>query len=83
MIAIKPIAAGEQLYNDYGPLPRSDLLRRYGYIADSYEKYDVVEIGSDLIVRVVASELSKEDVDERVSAISLFLSLLLFHPSLR
>jgi SET domain-containing protein 6 len=43
MKAIKPIKAGEELFNDYGPLPRSDLLRRYGYTSDRYSQYDVVE----------------------------------------
>jgi SET domain-containing protein 6 len=44
MKAIKPIGAREEIFNDYGPLPRSDLLRRYGYITDNYAQYDVVEI---------------------------------------
>ena len=44
MKALKPINAGEEIFNDYGPLPRSDLLRRYGYITDNYAQYDVVEI---------------------------------------
>jgi SET domain-containing protein 6 len=49
MKALKPIRAGEEIFNDYGPLPRSDLLRRYGYITDNYAKYDVVEIPMDLV----------------------------------
>lgn len=49
MKALKPIRAGEEIFNDYGPLPRSDLLRRYGYITDNYAQYDVVEISMDLI----------------------------------
>ncbi|KAF2715002.1 SET domain-containing protein [Pleomassaria siparia CBS 279.74] len=44
MKAIKPIVAGDEIFNDYGPLPRSDLLRRYGYITENYAQYDVVEI---------------------------------------
>ena len=51
MIALKPIKKGEEIYNDYGQLPRSDLLRRYGYITDSYRRWDVVEIDSKLIIR--------------------------------
>jgi N-lysine methyltransferase SETD6 len=43
MKAIKPIKSGEEIFNDYGPLPRSDLLRRYGYISSRYSQYDVVE----------------------------------------
>lgn len=55
MKAIKPVNAGEELFNDYGPLPRSDLLRRYGYITDNYTQYDVAEIPLSL-VRGIATE---------------------------
>lgn len=49
MKALKPILAGEEIFNDYGPLPRSDLLRRYGYVTDNYAQYDVVELSIDLV----------------------------------
>lgn len=54
MKTIKPVKAGEQLFNDYGPLPRSDLLRMYGYTTDNYAQYDVVEFGHDLILNVAS-----------------------------
>jgi SET domain-containing protein 6 len=54
MKTLTPIKAGEELFNDYGPLPRSDLLRRYGYITDNYAQYDVVEIPHDLVVSIAA-----------------------------
>lgn len=44
MKSIKPIVAGEQIFNDYGEIPRADLLRRYGYVTDNYTPYDVVEV---------------------------------------
>lgn len=50
MKATKPIKAGEQIFNDYGPLPRSDLLRMYGYVTANYAQYDVVEFEHDLLV---------------------------------
>ncbi|KAI9847814.1 MAG: hypothetical protein M1837_001707 [Sclerophora amabilis] len=50
MRALKPIKHGEEVFNDYGPLPRSDLLRRYGYVTKEYAQYDVVELSKDLIV---------------------------------
>jgi len=50
MRAIKPIKKGEEIFNDYGQLPRSDLLRRYGYVTDRYSTYDVAEISTELIV---------------------------------
>ena len=54
MKALTPIAAGQEIFNDYGSLPRSDLLRRYGYITRNYAKYDVVEISLDLIKSTTA-----------------------------
>lgn len=44
MKAIKPIAEGEEIFNDYGEIPRADLLRRYGYVTDNYAPFDVVEV---------------------------------------
>ena len=61
MKATKPIAAGEQIFNDYGPLPRSDLLRMYGYVTDNYAKYDVVEFSHDLILEVAGKKHDKNN----------------------
>lgn len=55
MKALKPIQAGEEIFNDYGPLPRSDLLRRYGYITDNYAQYDVVEIPFELVAQLASA----------------------------
>ncbi|EME43329.1 hypothetical protein DOTSEDRAFT_131367 [Dothistroma septosporum NZE10] len=63
MKTIKPVKAGEELYNDFGSLPRADLLRRYGYLTDNYAQYDVVEIPADLIKE--RAGLRTQDVDER------------------
>jgi len=49
MRSMKPIAKGEEIFNDYGQLPRSDLLRRYGYVTDRYAKHDIVELPTELI----------------------------------
>jgi len=70
MKALKPIKAGEEILNDYGPLPRSDLLRRYGYITDNYAQYDVVEISMELVTQIataagVWSEERLEYLDEQ------------------
>lgn len=61
MKATKPISQGEQIFNDYGPLPRSDLLRMYGYLTDNYAQYDVVEISYDLLVEVAGKKHNKND----------------------
>ncbi|KAF2446438.1 SET domain-containing protein RMS1 [Karstenula rhodostoma CBS 690.94] len=62
MKALKPVHAGEEIFNDYGPLPRSDLLRRYGYITDNYAQYDVVEIPFELVAQIAsAANVYSED----------------------
>ncbi|EXJ79606.1 hypothetical protein A1O3_07885 [Capronia epimyces CBS 606.96] len=61
MRATRPISTGEQIFNDYGPLPRSDLLRMYGYITDNYSQYDVVEISHDLLVDVAGKKHNQEN----------------------
>ena len=69
MKTIKRVKAGEELFNDYGPLPRSDVLRRYGYVTNNYAKYDVVEISRSLVERTASDEftLSQKDVADRTS----------------
>ena len=61
MVALKPIKKGEEILNDYGQLPRSDLLRRYGYITDRYKKWDVVEIDSEMIIRAACEQNSWDE----------------------
>lgn len=63
MKTIKPVQAREELYNDFGSLPRADLLRRYGYVTENYAKYDVVEISSDLIQDKAKDQLKLPDKD--------------------
>ncbi|KAG8532121.1 uncharacterized protein KY384_003758 [Bacidia gigantensis] len=70
MRAIKQIKAGDQIYNDFGELPRSDLLRRYGYLSDRYQKWDVVEVTLDLITKV-CNEINPLDSVEREVRTSL------------
>lgn len=69
MKAIKDIKAGEEIFNDYGPLPRSDLLRRYGYVSDRYAQYDVVEVTREMVVEAAKTAQGIDDkaVKERVS----------------
>ncbi|KAF2159865.1 hypothetical protein M409DRAFT_70755 [Zasmidium cellare ATCC 36951] len=67
MKTLRTVKAGEELYNDFGSLPRADLLRRYGYVTENYAKYDVVEIPAELI-REKAKDLFKlgeKDLDEK------------------
>jgi len=50
MKALAAIAKGDEIFNDYGPLPRSELLRNYGYITSGYTQYDVVDIPMKLFL---------------------------------
>ena len=56
MKAIKPISAGAEIFNDYGEIPRADLLRRYGYVTDNYSPYDLVELSLELICHAAGLE---------------------------
>ena len=69
MVALKSIRQGEEIFNDYGQLPRSDLLRRYGYVTDRYKTWDVVEIPVNLVFRVIFDRygLDEESKKERVN----------------
>jgi SET domain-containing protein 6 len=69
MKALKFIGPGEEIYDDHGQLPRSDLLRHYGYVTHGYAKYDVVDIPTSLFLEK-AKELfgiSEEVLKKRVS----------------
>jgi N-lysine methyltransferase SETD6 len=76
MRTIKPIGKGEEIFNDYGQLPRSDLLRRYGYITENYRPYDVAEISTQDLLSTFRSSaalqglnlksLSEEELERRV-----------------
>lgn len=75
MRTIKPIAKGEEIFNDYGQLPRSDLVRRYGYTTDNYAVYDVAEISTESILFAFRSgtipipdleQLGNESLEARV-----------------
>lgn len=67
MKTIKPVQAGEELYNDYGPLPSADVLRRYGYVTNNYAKHDVVEVSLNLIKATASRslKLQEEDIQAR------------------
>lgn len=71
MTTIKQIARGDQIFNDFGELPRSGLLRLYGYTTDRYKQWDVVEIPEPLIVSAIdftegGESLADDDLRDRV-----------------
>ncbi|PLB33570.1 ribosomal lysine N-methyltransferase [Aspergillus candidus] len=63
MKAIKPIKQGDEIFNDYGELPRVDLLRRYGYVTDNYAPYDVAELSLKHICQ--AAGLENADIESQ------------------
>lgn len=44
MRAILNIKEGDEIFNDYGLLPSSELVRRYGYLTDNYAQFDIVDV---------------------------------------
>ncbi|KAJ6121935.1 hypothetical protein N7512_004400 [Penicillium capsulatum] len=63
MKSIKPIPEGEEIFNDYGEIPRADLLRRYGYVTDNYSPFDVIELSLDDICQ--AAGLPNSNVESQ------------------
>ncbi|KAK2015059.1 SET domain-containing protein [Colletotrichum eremochloae] len=59
--ALRPIKAGEEILNYYGPHPNSELLRRYGYVTPKHSRYDVVEIPWDLVQSTLNEQLGLTD----------------------
>ncbi|KAL4728843.1 Ribosomal lysine N-methyltransferase 4 [Fusarium chlamydosporum] len=53
--SLRPIKAGEEIFNYYGPHPNSELLRRYGYVTEKHSRYDVVEIPWDVVESALTS----------------------------
>ncbi|KAI1435971.1 SET domain-containing protein [Xylaria sp. CBS 124048] len=59
--AIRPIAAGQEILNYYGPLGNGELLRRYGYTSIHHARYDVVELSWELVVSALKQILAVDD----------------------
>ncbi|KAK3402645.1 hypothetical protein B0T20DRAFT_4499 [Sordaria brevicollis] len=72
--SLREIKEGEEILNYYGPLSSAELLRRYGYVTKEHARYDVVELGWDLVEQGLKSvveglkgkkkEVNWEGVDE-------------------
>ncbi len=52
------LPAGLEVLNYYGPLPTSELLRRYGYVTPEHHRYDVTELPWSLVRAALIEELS-------------------------
>lgn len=77
MYSIKPIQEGEEIFNDYGDIPRADLLRRYGYVTDNYAPFDVIELSLESICRAAGVDPSDAATQSRVLTTPFFFFL---HP---
>ena len=55
--ALRPIRAGEEIFNYYGPLPNGELLRRYGYVTREHARHDVVELPWSLLEKNIRESL--------------------------
>ncbi|KAK4569744.1 Ribosomal lysine N-methyltransferase 4 [Recurvomyces mirabilis] len=61
MKSIRAIKSGEEIFNDYGPLPTADVLRRYGYTTPNYAQYDVLEVPLHDIRSAVKSQAKTKE----------------------
>ncbi|KAK8110656.1 SET domain-containing protein RMS1 [Apiospora kogelbergensis] len=59
--SLKPISAGQQVLNYYGPLSNSELLRRYGYVTSNHARYDVVELSWNMVLSVLKDHLRLDE----------------------
>lgn len=73
MVASKPIAKGEQIYNNYGNLPSCDMLRRYGFVEAGGTNFEVVELSDETVVKTLSKHFNKTEkevgklIDSRVN----------------
>ncbi|KAI0017173.1 SET domain-containing protein [Xylariomycetidae sp. FL0641] len=58
---LRPIRAGEEVLNYYGPLGNGELLRRYGYVTEKHARHDVVEIPWNLVLSVLKETLRLDE----------------------
>lgn len=60
MIAEKDIKKGEQIYNIYGELPNSEILRKYGYVELPSSKFEFAEVTLDDVKSFFESKFLKQ-----------------------
>ncbi|KAI2629201.1 SET domain-containing protein [Hypomontagnella submonticulosa] len=58
---LRPIPAGAEILNYYGPLGNGDLLRRYGYVTKNHARYDVTELSWELVLSVLKETIKLDD----------------------
>lgn len=73
------IPAGAEILNYYGPLPTSELLRRYGYVTPEHQRYDVVDIPWSTVRNALQEQLgiSNDSWRQLASQVTYFATVLL------
>ncbi|KUI70208.1 Ribosomal lysine N-methyltransferase 4 [Cytospora mali] len=65
--SLRPIAAGEEILNYYGPLSNGELLRRYGYTTPTHRRWNLADLAWESVLAGLKSELPlKEKEWEKV-----------------
>lgn len=57
--ALRPIARGEEILNYYGPLSNGELLRRYGYVTQAHQRWNLVDLSWATVVAGLKHEVSR------------------------
>lgn len=60
MVADKNIKKGEQIFNIYGELPNSEILRKYGYVEVPSSKFEFADILQSSIKEFLEKEFTKK-----------------------
>ncbi|KAI0066033.1 SET domain-containing protein [Artomyces pyxidatus] len=82
MTVTKPISAGDQIWNTYGDLPNSELLRRYGHVdmislpdGDLGNPADIVEVRADIVVEILRRRRENEQLGSITERVDWWLEL--------
>ncbi|POS79010.1 SET domain-containing protein [Diaporthe helianthi] len=55
--SLRPIAAGEEIFNYYGPLSNGELLRRYGYTTHAHRRWNLVDLEWGPVLAALRAEV--------------------------
>ncbi len=55
MVVVRPVAAGAEVFNTYGALGTSELVRRYGFAPPGANPYDAAEVSGRAVVAAAAA----------------------------
>lgn len=69
--SLRPIAAGEEIFNYYGPLSNGELLRRYGYVTRAHRRWNLVDLAWAPVLAALRAEvpLPAKQWDEALSTL--------------